>query len=153
MANESLLIFGHLTGLQKVGAVSCSVVREHQGEVSAFTPGIAGMQADGTALASKAGHAEKKPIGQTKAIIDPQINDRIHGTNGRAVLVQSFNKPELASRVSDMARADSKTREQAWVDQLNSAFETTFRAGTQEVLLNQEKKGFFDILGTTYMPL
>ena len=139
--SERIVVNGKaLRRLQRVGAVSCSIIREYQGEVSTFTPGINGMQADGTALATKAGHAEKKPLGEAKTAIDPSISKLIHGTNGRAVLIQSFNKPELASQVSDRVHTGSKTREQAWTERLNTAFEMTFRSGAREMLINQENK-------------
>lgn len=126
--------------LQKVGAMSASVVIEHQGETTTFTPGINGTNADGTATATKAGVTKKADKSKSKIIRPREIPKFIENESGRPVVFHDVNKAELASSVSDEVRSSDKGRDTIWASQLNLALQDSFRRGSRQYLMNPQKR-------------
>ncbi len=132
---------GALERVQRVGAVATCLVTEYQGDRSEFTLGVTGINADGTGIASSVGTCRPAEKSKVSHIDDPAIPDNriIRSSFGKAILQQSLNKAELASKVSDEIRS-GKSREDAWARQLNSAFAISFRAGSKEHLMGHCSK-------------
>lgn len=120
---------------QRVGAISSSAVLEYQGETTQFTPGIAGINADGSAIATKSGVLNRAERSKGELFDDLNIPPRFSGEYGRPLMLHKINKAELASKISDEVREHGKTREQAWARQLDLGMRESFRKGGKEHLV------------------
>lgn len=121
----------------RVGAITTSIITQYEGDTTQFTPGIGGLSADGTAIASRTGvyiPADKS---------DPSVIDRLdmpsfmRSSFGRPIITHRLNRPELANAVTDTMQKGRTTREQAWADALNDALQDSFRRSGKEHLLNR----------------
>lgn len=109
----------------RVGAFASSLVGEFQGETTQFTPGISGIDANGAAIASRAGVTQKADK-SSGGIVDPFDIVNV-GLFGRAVALHRMNKPELARIVTDKVLDKGMPRETAWAAVLDAGLRQSFR--------------------------
>lgn len=125
--------------LHRIGAFAASLVTSYNGEVSEYTPGITGINADGSALVGKAGVAKKsdKSKGAYADIADEYCNENF----GTTVAVHQLNKPELASQVADRKQASEISEEKAWANQLDEALRHSMRQSARDHLTRRNYAG------------
>lgn len=123
--------------LHKVGAFSGAVVLDYQGEQTTFTPGVSGINADGSAIASKAGVLQEAPKSTAKLVDDPDIPSPFRHTYGRSVAVLKVNKTEAVSNISDRIREKGVTREEAWAHVLNTSIRDAYNQAAREHLVDR----------------
>ncbi len=125
----------------RVGAMSSSIVIEHQGDRTEFTPGVSGINPDGSAIATRAGVVQKADKSRT-ACLDPlDIPPSVRHIFGKPIVVHSLNKPEMAQNISSLVRS-GKSREAAWANQLDAGLRDSFRRAGKEHLMNRQPKLF-----------
>lgn len=111
----------------RVGAMSSGIVLEYQGDTTDFTPDVSGINADGSAIASRAG-VLKKADKSKPAVIDPLDIPRYASREfGKPVVVHRLNKPEMAQNISDGVCNRGQTREEAWAQQIDASLRDSFR--------------------------
>lgn len=126
-AERIVIDMTRLQRVQKIGAVVSNVVSSYQGDVTKVTPGINGIQGDGTATASNSASVQQAE--RTKQYFIPEFSCPTHDAYGRVVLINDLNKAEMVSRISDQKSRTSKTREEIWAKELNDAFIKSFAEG------------------------
>lgn len=117
--------------MQRIGGIATSVVQDYQGDRSDFTPGIAGINGDGTALATKAGtYKEAEAHKENKIdLFDRPMSARF----GKIVSSHLLNKAEIAANVSEKV-GKGITREQAWAEELDENLRTSIHQVSKENL-------------------
>lgn len=114
---------------QRVGAIGSSLVLEYQGDQTEFTPGVSGINGDGSAMATKAGTIKKADQSQAE-ILDPiTLPSFVVKEFGHPLMLHRLNKAEMVSKISDDVRAKGLSREEAWAKQLDASFRDSFRRG------------------------
>ncbi|HSW36890.1 MAG TPA: hypothetical protein VLG37_00815 [Candidatus Saccharimonadales bacterium] len=122
----------------RLGGIAHSLVYDYQGDLSIFTPAVAGINPDGSAVATKAGVA-KKAEPTTTRITD--LDPTIYPHYGKAEARHGINKAEIASRVSDRV-GRGQTPEKAWAKELDKALRVSLRqAGSEHLLIHNLELG------------
>lgn len=119
--------------VQKLGGIGMSIVTGYQGERTEYTPGISGMNMDGTAIASKAGTLKAAEEFKSRSF---KIDDRMRAPYDSAVAVHEVNKAALADTISDKMMG-SKDREKVWATELDSVLRRSLRAESKKILVSQ----------------
>lgn len=124
--------------MHRLGAFSASLVNCYEGDVTETVPSVVGVNADGSAIAGKAGITKKADRANGNCF-DPV---RLHGlplaasTLGKAIATHTLNRPEIASRVADQV-SEGANDTKAWASQLDGALRESMRAGGRQNLLEK----------------
>ena len=131
-----------LASYHRIGAFSTSVVTEYQGERTVFTPGVSGINMDGSAIATKAGVTQKADRSTNDLIQDPNVPSFLWNEFGKAAALHNINKAELAQKSANkkLSSHGDLTREKAWAIELDGALRESFRNVTKSHLVNQTGK-------------
>lgn len=121
--------------LHRIGGIAASVVFDYQGDRSEYTPGISGINSDGTAIASKTGTAHKAEETKTNTfdLFPPNLERQF----GKVAVAHGINKAELASTISDKVRKNGGEREKLWASQLDQALRHSLRDAGKENLIRR----------------
>lgn len=139
--------------LHRVGAFNTSIVTEYQGERSEFTPGVSGINMDGSAIAAKAGVTKKAERSDNSVIPDYTVPTELRDVIGRATVVHKINKAELAQNTAQK-RLESHcevSREEAWASELDKALRESYRNAGKIHLTGYEPRllRYYDFVCTT----
>lgn len=139
--------------ITKVGYFLGHHIVGYQGEVTSVTPGIAGINQDGTAISSGVASVNKAPVSDSRIIDEypgvPTIMRRYH----RTTAVHKLNKSEIASRVVDRKRDSGVSSETAWAKELNSALAESIRDASSQHLLDRNKFPILNRIDATVVTL
>lgn len=127
--------FGRLLTMHRIGGIAMSAVASFQGDQTEFTPGIAGVNSDGSALATRAGITKKAEPDMTAST--DAFSHLLSPIYGQVIATHRFNKTEMSSRVSDAVK-EGKTRESAYADQLDVALRRSIKKVGRENLLDRD---------------
>ncbi|MDB5184593.1 MAG: hypothetical protein JWN38_401 [Candidatus Saccharibacteria bacterium] len=117
------LNISRLDMLSRIGGIGSNVVRGYQGDVSQYTPGIGGVNADGTAMASRAVSVTKAQTRNTGSSRDHDILPAHYDT---ITADHAINRAEMASQITDKIR-EGTTPEKAWAQLLDSELRGSVR--------------------------
>lgn len=132
-AERIVVDMGRLKRVQRIGAVISNQIVSYQGDVTTVTPGINGIQDDGTATASS--RASVQHAQRSQQLFMPELPCPTHESYGKFFLVNRLNKAEMVSRISDQKRQSNKSREQIWATELNDAFTESFAQGVRPYMV------------------
>lgn len=131
-----------LRRLHVVGALSSSVICAYQGETTSFTPGVSGVNSNGTAIASSAGTLLKAEKSKSDLIELVPIPPMFAGQVGKPIAVHRINKAEMAQNISQAIRETHKSKEEAWAEGLSDSLHHSFRnLGKQHLLHHTHRAG------------
>lgn len=124
--------------LHMVGAIASSRVMSYDGEVTTSIPNLVGINPDGSAMAGGLSMVNEVEASQSERSSYEFQGERlgvVHSTLGKAFLVHSINKPEIASQVSDLTQEKDKSSEEAWAICLDRAIRQSMREGAYKHLM------------------
>lgn len=134
-AERITLNISRLNTLHRIGGVAGSVIYDYQGERTEYTPGITGINADGTAAATTAGAVHKAEETDTNLLeLFPPFIQRQYG---KVIAAYGLNKAEMVSTISDAVRSGKTDREQIWAQQLDKTLRTSVRKAGRENLITR----------------
>ena len=111
--------------LHVVGAFTASIVRSYEGETTQFTPGITGINPDGSAIASKTG-VTKKAKPHDSDLFDPlDIPPSLAQQYGKPFVFHKLNRPDAADQAVDAIR-EGTDQHVAWANALNKSLKTSY---------------------------
>lgn len=138
---ERLVLNTRMLGrIQNAAAFSTSHVVSYQGETTQYTPGINGINSDGTAQASMTGQLKKAPKTHTHIhdeLAPGPYSERLMHQYFKTATINGLNKAELASTVAD-GRDTNKSREARWADAIDDALSQSLRESAKEHLLKRQ---------------
>jgi hypothetical protein len=127
-----------------VGAFRSIHVGEFQGDLTTFVPGINGIDATGTATASRSGVVSHADMHKTSLQDDYRgdTGEMLMPSHGKTRVATLLNKPEIASRVVDRKRDEHMSSEQAWAKEINEALNQSMRSAAKDHLIGREDSQF-----------
>ena len=131
-AERILVNVDRLHRIHKLGGIGMSHVMGYQGERTEFTPGISGMNLDGTAVASRAGILKEAEESNSKSY---KIDARMRASYDLSLAVHEVNKAALADTISDKIKG-SKDREKVWASELDGILRSSLRAESKKILVS-----------------
>src|SRR5665647_842313 len=137
-AERLVINMAALQRYQRVGAIGSSVVLEYQGEQTEFTPGVSGINADGSAIATSAGTIKKADKSKSDVIDPIGIPQYAAQEFGKPVILHYLNKAEMAQNISDIVRNRGQSHEEAWASQIDVSLRDSFRKSGREHLVGRD---------------
>ncbi|HVX23827.1 MAG TPA: hypothetical protein VG992_00580 [Candidatus Saccharimonadales bacterium] len=126
-----------LQRLHRVGGMAASIVYDYQGERTEFTPGISGINSDGTALATRAGVTKKAEQTSTQKL--DLFPPGVISSCGQILAIHGINKAEKASMVSDRVR-EGEVPEKVWANELDKSVRQSLRQAGKEHLIARPRR-------------
>ena len=125
-----------LRRLQTVAAFSSNHVSEYRGDRSEYDIAIAGIHADGTAIAGRAKRIKEAETGRSRIQSD-NLDRSLMIDHFKASAFHELNRTEISSRVADTVSERGISREKAWVQELNNALEGSINAAASKHLVER----------------
>ena len=123
--------------LNRVAGLFGGVVLSYEGETTEFTPAVAGVNGDGSAIATKAGVTRKADLSKGSLVEPYNIPPSMLSTYGKPFALHNLNKPEIVRNVVDGISDRGLTREQSWADQLDKALFDSYRNNSKLNLISK----------------
>ena len=125
--------------MHRIGGIGCSVIKGYQGDRTEFTPGISGINTDGTAIASRAGVSKKAEEYKQSHI---ELDDcRIRPPYNQILAIHRVNKAALADTISDKVRSGN-SREALWSEQLDKIIRSSVQKSAKDNLVGRPSLPF-----------
>lgn len=124
--------------IQKIAHFSSSHVIGYQGETTQITPGINGINNNGTATASRSISVIKAQT--QKSNLEDEFNDaRFMLSHGTTETTHRLNKAEIVARVVDLKSQKGIDSNHAWAKELNTVLNDSIRSAAKAHLLRGNK--------------
>jgi hypothetical protein len=126
--------------IQSAAAFRTTHVLSYEGERTEYTPGVSGINFDGTARATMSSQINRAPTVRTRnhdeLAAGPQT-DELMKSYFKTDTVNELNRTELAAKVADNQN-DNKTREQKWASVVDNALKLSLRESAAQHLLKRQ---------------
>lgn len=125
--------------LHLVGAFTAGIVRSYEGETTTYTPGVDGVNPDGSAIASKTCVEHKADSHDSNLLDIYNFSNEYSKSYGKPIVMHRINRPETADKAVDMIREGTDQHE-AWASSLDKSLKTSYQEMAKKHLLEVERE-------------